>query len=199
MKHNLSIEGQHTRLRPVREEDAEAIIDLRMNKEHSRFLHSISGKMVDQLDWMRQYFQREGDYYFIVENKKLNSFEGTIAIYDVSDNVAEWGRWVLKPNSLFAAESAFLIYQIGFEILGLDRLYCRTVAMNESVVSFHDRCNLKREKVIKNAFLLHDKNFDAIEHVLRKENWPDTKSVLLKHVQNVTKLLARMDKNEVQK
>ena len=67
MRHTLQAEGFGVRLRPVRMEDAAFIVWLR-NLEH------VKGRVGDsamdasaQETWLRAYFDRQGDYYFIIE------------------------------------------------------------------------------------------------------------------------------------
>ncbi len=192
MRHNINIEGTAFRLRPVTEADAAAIVQLRSNPARTRFVHAISSRVEDQLTWMEQYFSHEGDYYFIVESRTGGHFEGTVAIYNVADGVGEWGRWVLRPGSLAAPESALLVYCVAFETLDLKEVYCRTVAQNEPVLSFHDRCGLSRRGLLPKAFHLRDGPVDAIEHHLSAQQWPDTRDRLNPQVERVAQLMLRI-------
>jgi RimJ/RimL family protein N-acetyltransferase len=86
----------------------------------------------------------KGDYYFMVERLCDARSEGTIAIYDVrgTPSTAEWGRWVIRPSSLAAPESAYLIYKTAFEVLEIDTLYCCSNVENTKSVSFHERSGM---------------------------------------------------------
>ena len=56
----------HTRL--VNEDDAEFIIDLRTDKDLSRYIHDTSPDLDNQIQWIREYKKREAEgkeYYFI--------------------------------------------------------------------------------------------------------------------------------------
>src|SRR5690606_11824330 len=92
----------------------------------------------DQENWTRTYFEREGDWYFIVEHLD-GEREGAISIYNHNpvERMAEWGRWILRRDSLAAVESAALIYDIGFGRLNLELMFTHTEEVNQSVVSFH--------------------------------------------------------------
>ncbi|MEW6132910.1 MAG: GNAT family N-acetyltransferase [Pseudomonadota bacterium] len=191
MRHNINIEGAAFRLRPVTEADAAAIIDLRSDPQRSRFLHSISSRVEDQLLWLEKYFQRDHDFYFAVERVRDGRFEGTTSLYDISDGRALFGRWVLRHDSLAAAESVLLSYSVGFEILQLKLIYTLAVSNNDAVLSFHDNSGLRRVKEIKNAFILDHGPADAIEHNVSLEEWPSVKARLTAQAEKVAKLINR--------
>ena len=175
MKHNLTLEGMAFRLRPIEDVDASLILNLRSNPNLNRFLHVTSTLLEDQLIWLSDYYIRPGDYYFVVERRETGEAEGVVSIYniDATNKSGEWGRWILRQGSLAAAESALLIYRCGFELLGLERVYCRTVADNSSVVSFHDSCGIRDRVLLKNYFDLGGQRVDAVEHGVKRQNWPD--------------------------
>lgn len=166
MRHDLTSEGIAFKIRPVREDDAEFIISLRNNPDLNQYLHQTSNQVSDQIEWLRKYFERAGDYYFVIERQETGAAEGLISIYDVdeSQRIAEWGRWILKPKSLAAVESAMLIYQVAFNSLNLKTVFCRTVADNKSVVSFHDSCGIPDKKLLPDHFSLNGRSLDAVEH-----------------------------------
>lgn len=191
MRHNISIEGSAFRLRPVTEADAATIVQLRFKPELTRFVHAISPRVQDQITWLEQYFLRDADFYFIVETRSGSHFEGTVAVYDIVNRMGEWGRWILRPGSLAAPESVLLLYRVAFEILGLNEVYCHTVAMNEPVLSFHDRCGLGRSGLIPKAFDLGNGPVDAIEHRLSAQQWLDTRDRLAPQVEHSAQLVLR--------
>ena len=173
MRHDIVLEGAAFRLRPVHDGDIPFIIKLRNNIKLNQFLHSTSDKPEDQRAWLLDYYLRPGDFYFAVESIHSGITEGLVSIYGV-DNIkseGEWGRWILKPKSLAAVESAWLIYKCAFEILMLNEVYCRTVASNFSVVSFHDSCNIANRTILSAHFKLGGKVADAIEHRVNLQEW----------------------------
>lgn len=182
MQHNYTITGKLCSLIPVSTEHAEFINSLRTNPDLSRYLHPVSGKVEDQLTWINTYYEREGDYYFIIQNNRTAKPEGTIGLYDIVDGSGEWGRWLLSPGSFLATESAFLIYLFGFETLGLDMVFCRTVKENEKVVSFHDSFGAERTAELKDFQELGGSKYDAVEHTIKSDDWPDIKSDLDKFI-----------------
>ena len=170
MKHKISIEGFGYRLRPVKLSDAQFIIDARLeDAERNRFIHTISTDVSAQENWINNYFEREGDYYFVVENRITGQPEGLIGVYDVKDGRAEWGRWVIKKDSLAAVESVDLAYRAAFEKIGLEELYCRTVQDNVEVVSFHESIGEKTRRIIESAFEINGSVYNAVEQYANRE------------------------------
>lgn len=161
----IAVTGLAYRLRPVELEDAEFIVQVRLeDAERNRFIHRISPDVELQRQWIAAQQQREGDYYFIVENNLTGEKEGLISIYDTVNNKADWGRWVLRKGSFAALESVALVFRVAFEVLGLDEVYSRTIVENVSVVRFHENNGEKRRCIHKAFFTLEGKPCDAVEH-----------------------------------
>lgn len=193
MRHDIELEGHAFRLRPISDADADLVIDLRCDPELGRFIHSTPPRLADQLAWLARYYERSGDYYFVVERRRDNLAEGLIAIYDVDETkrAAEWGRWILKRGSLAAAESAWLMYRCAFEVLSLERVYCRTVADNAAVVSFHDACGITRKRRLTQFFTLQGHKLDAIEHEVDRRSWHEIAPKLELPARAVARRLSR--------
>lgn len=165
MKHNYYIEGMSYRLRPVKIEDAKFIIDLRTSDEDRlRYVHRFTATLEQEKEWIDNYFEREGDYLFVIENRFSGENEGIISIYHQKGNKAEWGRWSTYKNSLASMESVYLLYRIGFEQIGLEELYCLTNADNIPVVSFHNSICEQYRGRLKDYYDIEGKLVDAEDH-----------------------------------
>lgn len=171
MRHDLSLEGFRFRLRPVARADAGFIVTLRTDPELGQWLHATSSRIEDQEAWIEAYEARAGDYYFIVEDRTDGARVGTIGVYDVEAGAGEWGRWLIRRGSVAAVESALLIYRMAFELLDLDQVYCRTVADNAKVVSFHDSTGAPRAGVLKDHVTLGGRAYDSVEHRVDRAAW----------------------------
>lgn len=173
MRHKIVMEGFAFRLRPISDEDAEFILQLRSDPELNTFLHSTPISLDYQLNWLARYYERSGDWYFILERRCDSKPEGLISLYDhnTQQRCAEWGRWILGRRSLAAVESAWLIYRCAFEQLNLRKVYCRTVADNKSVVSFHDSCGISDRILLSDHFNLNGRTLDAVEHRVDESAW----------------------------
>lgn len=191
MRHDITASSAGITLRPVHLEDAAQIVSMRSDSVQSRFVHAISPVVEDQVLWLTRYLARFGDYYFVVERSRDGRFEGTIGLYDLADDKAEFGRWFLKPGSLAAPASAMLIYHIAFEKLGLSEVYCRTVEDNKAVISFHDACGARRVQVIQDAFVLRDGPVAAIEHRVSSVAWPSLRAILEQHATRAERIIVR--------
>jgi RimJ/RimL family protein N-acetyltransferase len=177
MRHDLRVSGHAFRLRPVDEQDADFIVDLR--RRGGRFLNQGAASISEQLVWLSEYFERVGDFYFVVESMSDQRREGLLGLYDCDPEgrAAEWGRWVLEPDSNAAVESALLIYRCAFEALGIERVGCRTLAGNRQVIAFHESCGLAREADL--ATIEHNgEMLVAVVHTLTRAEWPSVRTRL---------------------
>lgn len=189
MRHEHRLQGRAFALRPLELDDAALVVGLRTDPERGRFLNATSARVEDQVAWTERYFEREGDFYFIVTRPADGSPEGAVALYDEdrAGRSAEWGRWILRPGSLAAPESALLIYRFGFETRGLDRLYCRTVAANEPVVRFHESAGLETVGRLPGYF----GGEDSIEQRADRSRWPEIEARLDRSAALSARLMAR--------
>jgi RimJ/RimL family protein N-acetyltransferase len=177
MKHSLQAVGYNIRLRPVQIADAEFIIQLRN-------LPNVIGTVGDtvpdvsaQQRWIESSWQRPGDYYLIIESLSGKRI-GTIAIYDVSGNSGEWGRWITIPGMMVGLSSAILIHDLAFGSLGLQGLRGCVVSDNLRVISFHRKFGLEQTGIELNARQIGGKPVDLIWFSMKKERWPETRSRL---------------------
>src|SRR5208337_843142 len=86
--------------------------------------------------WLKAYFDRQGDYYFIIET--LGGIPvGAYGIYDVAGASAESGRWIIRPDVSAAIPSAIQAFEIAFGSLGLHQVRVKTVSTNRSVLSLN--------------------------------------------------------------
>jgi RimJ/RimL family protein N-acetyltransferase len=171
LKHDIALRGHAFGLRPVVLEDAAFIFELRASS--GKFLNYGAASKDEQRAWIERYFERAGDYYFVVDRNGDRGVEGLAGIYDIdrAKRAAEWGRFVLRPGSRAAVEAALLIYRCGFDVIGLDHMYCNTLAENAQVVAFHESCGLVRAPDL--VTILHNgEPRDAVRHMLSRGGWP---------------------------
>lgn len=87
-------------------------------------------------------------------------------------------RWIISPSIPAAPASAWLIFHVAFDILGLSEVYSNTVIDNASVVSFHDNCGISRTRMEPNGLCIKGVSYDLIIHTATKENWPSIQKKL---------------------
>ncbi len=130
-------------MRFVNEADADFILSLRMDSRYNQFLSDVVPSVQAQKEWIRKYKVEEKDkkqFYFIIE--KIDGTPcGTVRIYDLRKDSFCWGSWILNENKTryAALESAFLVYQFGFDILGFKKSHFDVRKGNERVISFHEK------------------------------------------------------------
>ena len=166
MRHDIRLIGFGFGLRPVEMRDAAEIVALRTDPRNQRFINETSSSIADQEAWLQRYFERAGDWYFVIHHLASGITEGVVGIYDYDSaaNAAEWGRWVLRHGSIAAIESALLVYRAAFEAVRLDAVYCRTVADNVQVVSFHDSSGVPRANLLEGSAVIRGVAYDQVEH-----------------------------------
>lgn len=193
MRHDLVLEGPAFRLRPVELADAQFMVDLRTDPKLGAYLNPTSPKVEDQESWLRGYFERDGDLYWIIERVASGEPEGCVAVYDVDPEKrsAEWGRWIQRPGSMAAVECALHVYRAAFDELDLEMVYCRTVADNEPVVSFHTSCGLETHARLEGYARLGDETYDSIEQRLTAERWPEVRPELERKAAMTARMLDR--------
>ena len=178
MEHTLKAEGFGVRLRPVRMEDAAFIVWLR-NLEHAR--GRVGDSATDttaQEAWLKAYFKRDGDYYFIVETTGGVAV-GAYGIYDVDAESAESGRWVIQPEIPAAIPSAVLAFDLAFGGLRLKEVHVTTVSTNQPVLSLNRRFGFSEAGVNRGGAVIGGKPVDLVRFLLKAEEWPKPREKLL--------------------
>jgi RimJ/RimL family protein N-acetyltransferase len=170
MKHNIHVEGYAFALRPVALQDAEFIVEVR-TPERARFMHPITRTIEAQQEYLKGYFQRLDDYYFVVERRHDRMKEGLVSLYEFDHlrHSAQWGRLILRPESFAAPEMALLSFRLAFDIFSLSEVWCVALSDNFRMISFAEKCGFEREGVSK--VILEDKVHDGIRYVLTKDRW----------------------------
>jgi RimJ/RimL family protein N-acetyltransferase len=139
----MQLESNTLKLRLVEQSDAEFILSLRLDKRYNVFLSSITPDLESQKQWIKKYKYDEqagNQFYFIVERKDGTPC-GTMRVYDVRTDSFCWGSWILNQNKTryAALESAFLVYEFGFEHLGFEKSHFDVMKGNKGVIKFHQR------------------------------------------------------------
>jgi RimJ/RimL family protein N-acetyltransferase len=178
MRHSLQGEGFGVRFRPVREEDAAFIVWLR-NLDHAKGnIGDSAFDVTGQKAWLNAYFEREGDYYFIVET--LTGIPvGTYGIYDISGNTAESGRWVIRPGAPAAPPSAIVGLDLVFNTLGITQLHGTTVASNRPVLSLNRKMGYKQIRIERAARIIGNRAVDMVHLALSAADWREARERLL--------------------
>jgi RimJ/RimL family protein N-acetyltransferase len=170
MRHSLTTEGFGVRLRPVRLEDAAFIVWLR-NLDH------VKGKLGDsatdvapQEAWLKAYFEREGDCYFIVET--LGGIAvGTHGLYEPLNGSAEAGRLVVRPDVPAAVPTSLITFDLAFGEMGLVELRGTSISTNTKVHSYVAKFGFRTVRVEKEAKLVAGQPVDIVHFAMTAAEW----------------------------
>jgi RimJ/RimL family protein N-acetyltransferase len=185
MKHNIHMEGFAYGLRPVELEDAEFIVEVR-TPDHSRFMHRINRTIEAQREWLENYFQRSNEYYFVIERKKDRRREGLTGLlnFDDKNRSVEWGRFILRPGSFAAAETALLVLRLVFDTFNLHEVWGIDHAENKRMIAYNESLGFERQGVV--TLSLNGKTHDGIKFVLTEDRW----RIVEKEVAEIARVVA---------
>lgn len=137
----MVLKSKTIRFRLIEEGDAEFVLSLRIDGKYNTYLSKVTSDLDAQRKWIAEYKKDESkgeQYYFIIE---LNDGVpcGTVRLYDFKDDSFCWGSWILNESKTkyAALESAFLVYQFGFEQLKFKKSHFDVMKGNKQVIAFH--------------------------------------------------------------
>lgn len=170
MNHSIVAENYSVRLRPVRLLDAPFIVWLR-NLDHVKGnVGDSATDITGQEEWLRGYFQCEGDYYFIIETA-CGTPLGTYGIYDIHEDNAESGRWIVRPEVPAAIPSIVLGFEVAFERMGLRRLRAHTVSTNARVLSLNRKMGFEETHYQSPIQIIDGKPVRLVQFEITAEKW----------------------------
>lgn len=164
--------GRSINIRLVEEKDAEFITSLRSDPRYNTHLSKVDSDVEKQRKWIRKYKDEEklgNQYYFIIEDK--NGVKcGTVRLYDFCGDSFCWGSWILNENKtrFSALESAFLVYEYAFNILGFKKSHFDVRKENTKVIAFHQKMGaiLKSEDNLNNYYEIYPDTVWALKNKL---------------------------------
>lgn len=163
----------------VQESDADFIYKLRSDATLSKYIHDIKGGVEQQVEWIKQYKQREKkgeEYYFIFFQK--DSPVGLFRLYSFHEDTYTGGSWVMVPDSPVEVVLAvpLIMRELAFDDLGmkLEDNYDATHVDNKKVIKFNEMFGCKTYK----HFM--DVKGEYIATRLTKEDFEANKTRLIK-------------------
>ncbi|MEI7911056.1 MAG: GNAT family protein [Verrucomicrobiota bacterium] len=171
MHHQIQKENYEIRLRPVAMEDAQFIVSLRNSDHAMGSIHDTSASLQRQQEWLRSYYERDGDIYFIVETL-CGIPIGTYGLYEFEDNTAELGRWIMLPEVPAALPSAMIALGIAFDHLGLDAIRGTVVSTNRTVRSFNRKFGFHETGILRDHCMIQGQKIDLVTTRLDRLHWP---------------------------
>ncbi|MDB6111993.1 MAG: acetyltransferase, family [Pedosphaera sp.] len=170
MRHSLRAEGFGVRLRPVEMDDAAFILWLRHLNHAKGRVGDSAADITSQQDWLKSYFDREGDFYFIIETLGGISV-GTYGLYNAGDGSAESGRWIIRPDVSAAIPSVILAFHIAFTTLRLKEVRVTTVSTNRTVLSLNVKFGFRQTRIEQGAQIIDGEPVDLVHFLLTSQDW----------------------------
>lgn len=127
----FSLEGQYqnVRLRPLAEQDIEALRIWRNDTDNSKYITSV-GHITSamQLSWYGRYLADTDCYIFAIdETKDLGRLVGSVSLYHFDGQKAEFGKIMIGDPQAhgrgLGRKSTVLTLHIGFAVFGLQAIY----------------------------------------------------------------------------
>ena len=146
MDHNYAISSESLTIRPLRQDDIELIRLWRNHPEVKNLFfsaHEITREQ--QMKWFESYLTKHNDYMFIIEERQGDSFLriGTVALYEVNEYEAEFGRLLIGESSAkgkgYGKLITHLTCRIAFEQLAVDSVKLEVIASNEIAITTYIR------------------------------------------------------------
>jgi len=139
------VRGKTINLRDVVEDDAEFVLQLRLDPRRNQYLSPVDAEVEVQRRWIRQYRESYGQAYFIICDGAFTDL-GTVRIYDAIGDSFSWGSWILKEGAPAhaAIESAVLVYTLATRLWGFRAAHFRVHPANASVLAFHEKFGAQR-------------------------------------------------------
>lgn len=182
----------------MRAEDASFIVWL-------RGLHHAKGRIGDttpdiagQSAWLQTYFERPGDYYFIIETERGIPI-GTQGVYDIRGTSAEVGRWVIRPGVQAAIPSYVLILDFAFKQLGLEELRATTIVSNRGMISLNRKVGFEQFRIEPHSRIINGQPVDIVHCVLRAETWFRSREVLVPLAKVAEPLVREWEQDQLQR
>jgi RimJ/RimL family protein N-acetyltransferase len=191
-------EGFGVRIRPVQLDDAAFIVWLR-GLEHTKGKLGDSATDVDnQKAWLRAYFERADDFYFIVET--LGGLAvGTHGVYNVSDGSGEAGRLIIRPGVPAAVPTSLITFDLAFGEMGLKELRGTSVSTNKKVHSYVHKFGFRQVKIAADATVIAGQPVDIVHFAMTAEGWSQNRSKVLPVAQYAERQIRAWQEGQLQR
>lgn len=166
------------RIRPVCLDDAAFIVWLR-NLEHTRGkLGDSAAGVAAQEAWLRTYFDREDDLYFITET--LSGLPlGTHGLSHVANKSGEAGRLIIRPEVPGAVPTSLITFDLAFGEMGFTELRGTSVSTNEKVHSYVRKFGFRQTNVETGARVIAGQPVDIVHFAMTADEWSKNRAGVL--------------------
>lgn len=154
------IRGKICNLKSIKITDAKEILSWRTSKNvQKNFPSKVSKNLSKHLAWIKGIIKSKEHKYFIIKKKNDKSI-GLCFLSNINyiNRNAEFGYYLSNKKYYgqgFSIEAEYMIINYGFEILGLNKIYCENLENNKNIINVHKKFGfkldgIKREEIFKN-------------------------------------------------
>lgn len=132
------------KIRLVTVDDAKFILDLRLDPDLSKNIHSVNSSLEKQIEWIEGYKIKEKQqkelYFIFLDNEERL---GLYRIYAINENDLTIGSWVFRKDvsSKYAILADIIIKDYVFEHFPRHKLFFDVRRNNRGVLKYHSRFN----------------------------------------------------------
>lgn len=160
MNKDFIIKGESVILKFPKEEDASVTLKIRNNSTTNSIIPKINNDLHEQETWLANEKLRSDSFFFLICSLDFEPI-GTIGVYNIKSNFAEWGRWINNVGGAAGISALYSLLYFSFEILKLDFVYSQSFSENSKVLRIHQS--------ISDEFLDFD-DFAKINNLIKLEN-----------------------------
>jgi UDP-4-amino-4,6-dideoxy-N-acetyl-beta-L-altrosamine N-acetyltransferase len=149
-----AIEGHLVQLRPIQRQDLALVLEWRNSTEVRKYLlndRPISSE--EHQRWFESLVRDARKHVFMIVSREGQPV-GLAQLFDIDreNGHADWGFYIADPalrGSGMGAEAEYLVLYHAFDEVGLQRVYCHTLASNRPVLAMHERFQFRKEGVLR--------------------------------------------------
>ena len=144
------------------------------NSDLGPYLNRITVNEEEHERWMRSRSERSDilDFVILIQGR----FGGTVSLTDLEHgNRCEFGRMII-PNDgrrVYTLGAEFLGMSFGFEILGMQHIYCAVLEKNETTLRFHLRNGWKLDPSYDRDAIVNGSPMRLLGLSVRRAEWPN--------------------------
>ena len=145
MKHEFVSYYKNIRIRPLEECDIESLRNWRNNPTNTKFLTKISYITPEmQEKWFKDSLEKPNEYIFAIDEiKELNKLVGSFSLYNIVDEEAEFGKFLIGEDRVHGKSIGLYTLTVALEIafnkLKLKKVYLRVYKDNIAALKVYKK------------------------------------------------------------
>lgn len=176
MVQHQQLMGQRILLRPVSLQDANDMFEYAADKETTRFLFESHKNLEATKKTIAEFFVKDPMGKYAIVLKENNKMIGTIDLrVDANHKKAELGYILNKQfwGNGYVTEAANLLIELGFQTLGLERIYAMYDIKNQASGRVMERLGMTSEGILRKNRLVKGQFSDDECYAILREEYAD--------------------------